>query len=162
MSAANAHFVLHGAEVDNYDKVADSLNANDDYTIQVDGKIVRDKCKQVQKFFTRNSQAEAPFFGVGGEVTKKDKLLTVMRDMKKEQAIQKKKHWQEIRYLELSKLLFAAHMLESVTTDVTFLTTDKQSRSGDDLNVYGGVERNYMDGFKSRKANNGWEVNLEK
>lgn len=158
--AMDAHISTHGDKAEVFEKAADSLNANSDFSVQIDGKSVRDRYERAQKSFNRRDKEEVAMSSVGGEVKEADELFSKMREAREEQAIQKNQHRQEVQQWERRKMLAGARLVEKKSTIGAVVIDKHDERIEDGGNVSSGSGRETDEGShrkakKRRVANHG-------
>lgn len=124
--ACNAHTAPHGCKAEYFERAANSLNGNRDFSVHVDGKSVRDRYERMQKLYNQKDRKDALLSGVGGEVTEADELLSVMREAREEHALQRNKRAAEVKEREDRKLAAGAAVVAKATR-VEVIESDGES-----------------------------------
>lgn len=85
---ADAHIAQHGAKSECFDTAEDSMSANIDFLVQVDGKSIGDRYERLERPSDMKGKGDAVMSVVGVEVLEVDELLIQCPEARREQATQ--------------------------------------------------------------------------
>lgn len=130
--ASKAHVAPHGSKLELFDKAADALTLNSDFTPSLDGKSVRDRYERLQRTFNKKDKKDAMLSGVGGEITEADELLSQMEEARVEQAAQRSERREEVNQREQRKLVAGARIVDKAMSAAAVISSGDEGQGSSD------------------------------